>query len=150
MMYGKPIFPLLLLLAAPMMARTARAQAADTIHADIAGLHNDKGHVLCAIFSTPADFPRHADKALASASAVISGGHAVCEFTGIGPGRYAISVIHDENDNGKMDTKIFGIPREGVGASNDAHGHFGPPKFEDAAFQFGGGRLDLKITVAYL
>jgi uncharacterized protein (DUF2141 family) len=59
-------------------------------------------------------------------------------------------VIHGENDNRKMDTKIFGIPREGEGASNDARGHFGPPRFEDAAFQFGGGRLDLKITVAYL
>jgi uncharacterized protein (DUF2141 family) len=147
---GSKLLPLFLLVAAPVVARTARAQAADTIHADIAGLHNDKGHVLCAIFSTPADFPRRADKALASASAVISGGQAVCAFIGIAPGRYAISVIHDENDNGKMDTKIFGIPREGVGASNDARGHFGPPRFEDAAFQFGGGRLDLKITVAYL
>ena len=149
-MVGKRIFPLFLLLAPAIMGRAARAQVADTIHADIAGLHNDKGHVLCAIFSTPADFPRQAEKAVARTSAVISGGRAVCEFTNVGPGRYAISVIHDENDNGKMDTKFFGIPREGVGASNDARGRFGPPKFEDAAFQFGGGRLDLKITVAYL
>lgn len=125
-------------------------QAADTIHADIAGLRNEKGHVLCAIFSTPADFPRNAAKAIARISAVISAGHAVCEFVGIAAGRYAISVIHDENDNGKMDTKLFGIPSEGVGASNDARGHFGPPKFEDAAFWFRGGRLDLKINVAYL
>jgi uncharacterized protein (DUF2141 family) len=150
MVPGSKFLPLFLLVVAPVMARTARAQAADTIHADIAGLHNDKGHVLCAIFSTPADFPRQAEKAVARTSAVIGGGHAVCEFTGIRPGRYAISVIHDENDNGKLDTKIFGIPREGVGASNDARGHFGPPRFEDAVFQFGGGRLDLKITVAYL
>jgi uncharacterized protein (DUF2141 family) len=149
-MFGKRILPLFLLLALAIMARTARAQVADTIHADITGLHGDKGHVLCAIFSTPADFPRQAEKAVARTSVVISGRHAVCEFTGIRPGRYGISVIHDENDNGKMDTKIFGIPREGVGASNDARGRFGPPKFEDAAFQFGGGRLDLKITVAYL
>ena len=150
MTFGKTILLLFLLLTAPAMAGTAHAQAADMIHAEIIGLHNDKGHVLCAIFSTPADFPRYADKAIVRASAVISGGHAVCEFSDIRPGRYAISVIHDENDNGKMDTKIFGIPREGVGASNDARGHFGPPRFEDAAFQFGGGRLDLKITVAYL
>jgi uncharacterized protein (DUF2141 family) len=44
----------------------------------------------------------------------------------------------------------MGIPREGVGASNDAKGHLGPPKFNAAAFRFAGGRLDLKITINYL
>jgi len=146
MIVGKRILTLLLF-ATPV---SGGAQAADTIHADIARFRNEKGHVLCAIFSTPADFPQNATKAIARTSAVISGDHAACEFVGIRPGRYAISVFHDENDNGKLDTKMFGIPREGVGASNEARGHFGPPKFEDAAFWFRGGRLDLKINLAYL
>jgi uncharacterized protein (DUF2141 family) len=49
-----------------------------------------------------------------------------------------------------MDTNLMGIPREGVGASNDAKGHFGPPKFAAAAFHFPGHRLDLKIAINYL
>jgi uncharacterized protein (DUF2141 family) len=49
--------------------------------------------------------------------------------------------------NGKLDTNFMGMPREGVGASN---GHFGPPKFDAAAFRFQSGRMDLKITVVYL
>ena len=44
----------------------------------------------------------------------------------------------------------MGILREGVGASNDAKGHFGPPKFDAAAFRFAAGRVDLKITIHYL
>jgi uncharacterized protein (DUF2141 family) len=44
----------------------------------------------------------------------------------------------------------MGIPREGVGASNNAKGHFGPPKFSAAAFRYSSGRLELKITVTYL
>jgi uncharacterized protein (DUF2141 family) len=59
-------------------------------------------------------------------------------------------VFHDENSNGKLDTNLLGIPREGVSASNNAKGHFGPPKFDAAAFNFGGGRLDLRITITYL
>jgi len=47
-------------------------------------------------------------------------------FPGVAPGRYAVSVFHDENSNGKMDTNFIGIPREGVGASNNAKGHLGP------------------------
>jgi uncharacterized protein (DUF2141 family) len=71
-------------------------------------------------------------------------------FFHVAPGTYAVSVFHDENSNGKLDTNLMGIPREGVGASNGARGHFGPPKFDDAAFHFSGGQLDLKITVNYL
>jgi hypothetical protein len=45
-----------------------------------------------------------------------------------------------ENSNGKLDTNFVGIPREGVGASNDAKGHFGPPKFDADASRFPGSR----------
>ena len=105
---------------------------------------------LCALFSSATDFPKKTDKAVAQAKSDISNGHAVCEFAGIASGTYAVSVFHDENSNGKLDTNIMGIPREGVGASNNARGHFGPPKFAAAAFPFSGGRIDLKITINYL
>jgi len=131
-------------------APQAPAPPENRIHVDIAGLRNDKGQVECALFSSAADFPKRAEKAVARAKAGISQGHAVCEFPGIQPGTYAVSVFHDENSNGKLDTNFLGIPREGVGASNNAKGHLGPPKFADAAFRFSGGRTDLRITIAYL
>jgi uncharacterized protein (DUF2141 family) len=105
------------------------------IRVEIAGLRNDKGQVLCALFSSPSDFPKKMDKAIAHATSGIANKHAVCEFRAVASGTYAISVVHDENSNGKLDTSFLGIPREGVGASNDAKGHFGPPKFDAAAFR---------------
>lgn len=87
---------------------------------------------------------------MARSVAAISNQHAVCDFSGVASGTYAVAVFHDENSNGKLDTNFLGIPREGVGASNDAQGHFGPPKFDAAAFRFSGGRIDLKITIKYL
>ena len=71
-------------------------------------------------------------------------------FPGIAPGTYAVSVYHDENSNDKLDTNFLGIPREGVGASNNAHGHMGPPKFDSAKFQWAGAWLNLEITINYL
>jgi len=102
----------------------------NVIHVEIGGLRNDKGKVMCALFSSAGDFPKRADKAVMRSAATIAGGHAVCEFSGVATGTYAVSVIHDENSNGKLDTNFIGIPREGVGASNNAKGHFGPPKFD--------------------
>ena len=137
------------LLSGHALAQTQPASR-DSIRVEITGLHSDKGPVLCALFSPTGDFPKKPDKAVAHGVSVIADGHAVCEFPAVAPGTYAISVVHDENSNGKLDTNFLGIPREGVGASNNAKGHFGPPKFDDAAFRFSGGRLVLKITIAYL
>ena len=128
----------------------SQARPSDSIHVEVVGLHSDKGQVLCALYSSRDGFPKQSEKASAHVSSAIAQGQAVCEFSGVGPGTYAVSVFHDENSNGKLDTKFMGIPREGVGASNNAKGHFGPPKFEAAAFRFTGGRLELKITINYL
>jgi uncharacterized protein (DUF2141 family) len=139
-------FALMVLVAAPQ----TQPAPANLIHVEIAGLRNDKGQVLCALFSSPAAFPKESDNAVARARSGISQGRAFCDFPVTAAGTYAVSVFHDENSNDKLDTGLLGIPREGVGASNNAKGHFGPPKFDAAAFRFEGGRLDLKITIAYL
>jgi uncharacterized protein (DUF2141 family) len=120
------------------------------IHVEVVGLHNNKGHVFCALYSSADGFPKDSQRAVQRDTLSISDRKVFCEFSGIEPGRYAVSVFHDENSNGKLDTNFLGIPREGVGASNDARGHLGPPKFDAAAFQFGGGPLNLKITITYL
>jgi uncharacterized protein (DUF2141 family) len=128
----------------------AQASQSNQIQVEIVGMRSDKGQVVCALFSSAGDFPKKTDKAVARSMSVITNRHAVCEFPGVAPGTYAVSVFHDENSNGKLDTNFMGIPREGVGASNDARGHLGPPKFDSAAFRFAGGRLDMKITINYL
>ena len=138
------------LVAAAASPPQGQLQRANLIRVEITGLRSDKGQVLCALFSAPVGFPKNSGKAAAHAKSEISERRAVCEFPGITAGTYAISVIHDENSNGKLDTNFLGIPREGVGASNNAKGHLGPPKFDAAAFHFPGGPLDLKITILYL
>lgn len=138
-----------LMLAGRVVPQTQAPQA-NTIHVEIAGLRNDKGQAVCSLFSSAGDFPKKTEKAVAHSTSVISNRHAACEFTAVPPGTYATSVFHDENSNGKLDTNFMGIPREGVGASNGAKGHLGPPKFDAAAFRFAGGRLDLNIAINYL
>jgi uncharacterized protein (DUF2141 family) len=59
-------------------------------------------------------------------------------FGGLKPGTYAVSVLHDENANGRLETNFVGIPREGAGISNNALPKFSAPRFKDAAFQLRG------------
>ena len=61
-------------------------------------------------------------------------GEVILLFTEVPAGEYAISLFHDENGNGELDTGTFGIPTEDYAFSNNAKGTFGPASYEDAAF----------------
>lgn len=53
---------------------------------------------------------------------------------GVPPGNYAVQAWHHENDNGRIDRDLLGIPTEGIGFSRNAPIRLGAPSFEDAAF----------------
>ena len=137
-------------LTLPIDAIAQQDASRNLIQVEVLNLRSDNGLVGCLLFSVPDGFPGDESKAVKAARANISGRRAVCDFSAVAPGDYAVSVTHDENSNGRIDTNFLGMPREGVGASNDAKGSFGPPKFEDARFRFGGGREDLQVHIRYL
>lgn len=62
-------------------------------------------------------------------------------------GEYAVKVFHDENSNGELDKRIFGIPAEAYGFSNDARGTIGPPEYEKAAFKLDSPKKEITITI---
>ena len=68
---------------------------------------------------------------------------------GVPPGRYAVQAWHDANDNGDLDRGLFGIPKEGIGFSNDAMRKLVKPKFQVAAFDHGGQAQRLAVTLRY-
>ena len=131
-------------------AETGNALNANIIKVDVVGLHSNDGEVHCALYSSADGFPDSFAKAVKTTTARITNERAVCEFPAVTPGDYAISVFQDENSNGKLDRNFMGMPKEGVGASNDAKGSFGPPKFADARFSYTGGPQQLTIHLQYL
>ena len=124
--------------------------ASNVISVEVLGIHSSQGTIDCALFGSADGFPDQATKAVKTALGKIENSRAVCEFSQVTPGDYAVSVFHDENSNGKLDRNLIGMPKEGVGASNDAKGHFGPPKFDDARFKYDGGAKSLTIHIQYL
>lgn len=61
-------------------------------------------------------------------------------------GVYAIKVLVDNNDNGKIDLNFFGIPKEQFGFSNNVRGILGVPKFEKASFKLNSNKkIEIKL-----
>ncbi len=101
------------------------------ISIEFSGIKADKGDVYVALYNTEDSFLKTPYK---GDIVKVNNKKAIAVFKDIPEGDYAISAFHDENDNKKMDTKIFGIPKEPIGISNNAKGFFGPPKYKDAKF----------------
>ena len=139
----------LLFLASSSGIAQVKPPEADLIHVEITGMRNDKGRVQCSLFSSAADFPKKAEKAVAHAASDISHGQAICEFAGISPGTYAVSVFHDENLNGKLDKNFVGAPKEGYGASNNPRKRMGPPPFSEASFAVNQPEKSVEIKLMY-
>jgi uncharacterized protein (DUF2141 family) len=129
----------------------ARASAAepDRIRVHVLGLRNDAGKVRCLLFSSEYGWPGDADKAAGLRDVRPRGREALCEFDNPGPGRFAVSYLHDENDNDRMDRGALGIPTEGYGFSNDARGFLAPPSFRAASFQHEAGAQDVRVHTSY-
>lgn len=76
-------------------------------------------------------------------------GHTILIVRDLPPGEYAVQAFHDENNNGKVDRALFGIPREGVGFSRDARISLGPPAWRDAVFSHGGEGQTIRFSLRY-
>ena len=132
------------------MAPRASSQPQRTRALDVTILtRSDDGHVLCALWPDAEGFPskwRHA--AYDAMSNQPKGQRAHIRFAAIAQGEYALACFHDENNNNSLDTNLVGIPSEGTGASNGAHGFMGPPRYKDALFvisQNGPDALTIRI-----
>lgn len=71
-------------------------------------------------------------------------GKGTVTFKNVKPGEYAIMVLHDENNNQRMDFEESGMPKESYGMSNNPRS-FGPPIYADAKFEVGKDDMEMAI-----
>jgi uncharacterized protein (DUF2141 family) len=120
------------------------------IEVKVGTTRNLKGAVGCLLFKSEDGFPKEPAKAVAKERIALSGNHAVCRFTGVAAGSYAVSAIHDEDGDNELDTNFVGIPTEGYGASNNKLPSMSAPSFEDSRFTVASGeKKQLTINLKY-
>jgi uncharacterized protein (DUF2141 family) len=115
-----------------------------TIEVNISKLASNQGQVIVALYNSKTTFLK---SPIIKKTAKIYNKKSGVIFRNIAKGTYAISVIHDENANGKLDFNILGIPSEDVAASNNASAFIGPPSFDDAKFNVGQTRVIQNIKM---
>ena len=113
-------------------------------------LEGKDGLLRISVYNNEQGFPSEWEKSLVHKSVKIDSSEMTVVFDSLAAGSYSVAVLHDANENSKMDTNWLGMPKEGVGISNDAKGMFGPPDFEDALFEHTNDSTEIIINMAYL
>src|SRR5690554_3997329 len=99
-------------------------------------LRNSEGVVQFALYNRDGTIPDEKFKHYYKiATSDINDGSATLTFSNLPSGIYAVNVLHDENENGKIDKGLI-LPKENIGFSNyESIGLSNRPKFSKASFE---------------
>lgn len=114
-------------------------------------LKNSKGKVVFFLYNSEGSLPDETlEHYYKKKSIGIENKSVKATFNDLPKGHYAVTVLHDENNNGKIDTKfMLPLPKEGIGFSNyDDFGLSNRPNFKDASFNLYKGRT-ITVKVIY-
>lgn len=128
-----------------LLAKVTSVVAQSQVEVIITDVRDTTGTLMVALFADPGTFLK---KPTVGKLTKAKTGQAKVVFENIEPGEYAVSIIHDANNNRKLDTNFMGIPREGFGFSNNVMGTFGPPSFDKAKFRVSGSAV-IRIKAKY-
>ncbi len=101
-----------------------------TVH--VTGFPANTGTVEVSLFDSEESFLKEA--MLQESGTIDENGDLEIVFSAVPEGTYAVVVVHDANNNGKLDSGFLGLTGEKYGYSNNVHPWFGRPDFEEVKF----------------
>ena len=152
-LHWSAVVSILVAFACLMMPLRSLAQATSTgkLTIDVAGARNAQGKLIIWLFKDARGFPGDTSKIFRQQTVDIDPKTMSAEvmMSDLPLGTYAVSVLHDENNNGKMDKNLVGIPREGYGASNNPSKKLRAANFDEAEFSLSASEQTVTIKLIY-
>jgi uncharacterized protein (DUF2141 family) len=140
------------IMTALMLLAAATPAAAADLNVNITGVRNANGTIIVCLWTSGWGFP---DCESSRDNVVIQRqpaqpGTMTFVFPGIAAGRYAVSVAHDQNNDGKLERhKFLKYPLEGAGVSN----YLTPPRFapfhHEALFDVNEPGVSIAVPMLY-
>lgn len=131
---------LILVFALATVALRAQENKGVTVKVTIENILSDKGNVIGSLH-TAETFMK--DPGIINTEVDAVKGEVTLVFSDVEPGTFALMLMHDENENNRMDFESNGMPKESFATSGDMS--FGPPTFENAKFEVADKDIDLRL-----
>lgn len=146
------VFKIIMVASVSLMLSSFSIQKQETcsLTIDVSELRNSKGTVQFALYNREDAFPdEHYKKYFKKLTGEIVNGASSVTFENLPEGKYAVNILHDENNDGKID-KGFIKPIEGIGFSNFKKlGFSNRPSFSKASFSLIADK-SIKVTIVYM
>lgn len=132
--------------AAGLFAALAGTSPSARLDVNVERMRSDEGMLHICVTRDDDYFPDCEEDPDRITRSIRADGSLTARFTNLPSGGYAVSIVHDENSNDRLD-RFAGIPREGIGFSRNPRFTFGPPAFSAARFTLsnGEGRQDIRM-----
>ena len=125
------------------------AESTKQLHVQVTGLRSAKGSLLIGLYKDQSSFSKqipYLSKKIEKSK--LSNG--VVHFSlSLPVGTYGVTLLDDENGNGKCDYGFF-LPKEGFGFSDYYHRGLSSPKFDDFDFKLTNDAQSVVVKVKYM
>lgn len=121
---------------------------ANDLTVTITEVQGDRGDILIGLYNTNDESFADVSKCYKSARLSINDTNLTTTFKVLPKGVYAVAVIHDANQNAKVDKNFFGVPTEGYGFSNNLRFMFRGATFKESQFELNGDK-EIFIGMGY-
>lgn len=114
---------------------SATSGKAEEVIVTVKNIESSDGNINVHIFNSSQGFQnKKAYKKMTVSKKDMSNGTLSFRVT-LPPGEYGISLLDDENQNGKMDFNMLHLPKEGFGFSDYYHTSYSKPEYDSFKFQ---------------
>jgi len=131
------VFKIIMVASVSLILSSFISQKQETcsLTVQVSELRNSKGTVQFTLYNREDAFPdEHYKKYFKKLTGEIVNGASSVTFENLPEGKYAVNILHDENNDGKIKKGII-LPKEGIGFSNfQSIGISNKPTFSKAAF----------------
>jgi uncharacterized protein (DUF2141 family) len=133
---------LLWVMALSALIATSQQAAAPTgghtLTISVSNVNQEGGNIGVLVFNSDKGWPEDRTAALKDVIVLAHPGTVVVSIPSLPPGDYAVAVLHDVNQNHKMDRNWMGKPKEQWAMSNNPHALVKAPSYSTAKFHLGG------------
>ena len=145
----KKIILVLLFLMISLPIHTANNQKFGKIIVKIVNFENSNGVLRSHLYSSAVSksFPTVSDDAFKNVVGKINKNKCTVVYDSIPYGTYALTVHHDEDNDGWMNKSFIGYPSEGYGMSNNPTIILSAPDFNDSKFKLNRKNVTIKVIM---
>ena len=120
-----------------------------TLSVEFSNIRSKEGSLFIFLYNYENQFPDNPFKYYEIKKDNISNKRLLVNIPNLVKGKYAISIIDDENDNDDLD-RFLGIPKEGYGFSNNVKPLLSLPKYQELLFEINQERMLLNLKLQYV